>query len=90
MNHSVNATVGRHVQGASLATVAAYSTCAKPRAPISVPLTWEECTPELRSDQFTLHDIEQRLSQLTKDPWADYAKVRQHLATSMTRRLARR
>jgi glutamine cyclotransferase len=27
MNHSVEATAGRHVQGASLATLAAYSTC---------------------------------------------------------------
>jgi bifunctional non-homologous end joining protein LigD len=78
----------RHAQGAT--AVAAYSTRAKPRAPISVPLTWDECSPELRSDQFTLHNIEERLSRLAKDPWADYAKMHQHLTASMTRRLAGR
>ncbi|MFY4729703.1 DNA ligase D [Nitrospira sp. BLG_2] len=78
----------RNGQGAT--AVAAYSTRAKPRAPVSVPLTWDECSPELRSDRFTLHNIEERLSQLVKDPWAEYAKVRQHLTMDMKRRLAGR
>ncbi len=78
----------RNGQGAT--AVAAYSTRARPIAPISVPLTWNECTPALRSDQFTLHNIEERLSHLVKDPWAEYATVRQNLTESMTRRLARR
>ena len=76
--------------GRGATAVAAYSTRAKPRAPISVPLTWDECSPELRSDQFTLHNIEERLSRLAKDPWAEYAKVHQHLTVGMTRRLANR
>jgi bifunctional non-homologous end joining protein LigD len=76
----------RNSQGAT--AVAAYSTRAKPGAPISVPLTWDECSPEIRSDRFTLHNIEERLSQHAKDPWAEYAKVRQHLTESMKRRLA--
>ncbi len=75
----------RNGQGAT--AVAAYSTRAKPRAPISIPLAWDECSPELRSDQFTLQNIEERLSQLANDPWAEYAKVRQHLTASMAQRL---
>lgn len=76
--------------GEGSTAVAAYSTRARPGAPISIPLTWDECSPEIRSDQFTLRNIEERLSQLTKDPWADYAKVKQHLTASMKRRLAGR
>lgn len=76
--------------GRGATAVAAYSTRAKPRAPISVPLTWDECSPELRSDRFTLHNIEERLSRLAKDPWAEYAKVHQHLTESMKRRFADR
>lgn len=78
----------RNAQGAT--AVAAYSTRAKPRAPLSVPLRWKECTPELHSDRFTMHNIEERLSQLVADPWAEYATVRQHLTADMTRRLAGR
>jgi bifunctional non-homologous end joining protein LigD len=78
----------RNSRGAT--AVAAYSTRAKPRAPISVPLTWDECSPELRSDRFTLHNIEERLSRLTQDPWSEYAKVQQHLTVDMKRRLAGR
>ncbi len=76
--------------GRGATAVAAYSTRAKPRAPISVPLTWDECSPELRSDRFTLHNIEERLSRLTQDPWAEYAKMQQHLTMDMKQRLAGR
>lgn len=75
----------RNSRGAT--AVAAYSTRAKPRAPISVPLAWDECSPTLRSDQYTLHNIEERLSDLTTDPWGEYTTVRQQLTTSMARRL---
>ncbi len=76
--------------GRGATAIAAYSTRAKPRAPISVPLAWDECSPELRSDQFTLHNLSERLSQLVKDPWYEYAKVRQHLTENITRRLTSR
>ena len=76
--------------GPACYAVAAYSTRAKPRAPISVPLMWKECSPELRSERFTLNNSEERLSRLAEDPWAEYAKLRQHLTVSMKRRLADR
>ncbi|MDK2745399.1 MAG: DNA ligase D [Nitrospira sp. BO4] len=69
--------------GRGATTVAAYSTRAKPRAPLSAPLGWDELTPSLRSDQFNVHNIEERLSELAKDPWAGYETVQQHLTTSM-------
>ncbi len=71
----------RNGRGATI--VAAYSTRAKPRAPLSVPLAWDELTPSLRADQFTLQNIEERLLELAKDPWGEYEKVQQHLTVSM-------
>jgi len=69
--------------GRGATAVAAYSTRAKPRAPLSAPLAWDELTPSLRSDQFTVHNIEERLSELAKDPWDGYEMVQQHVTTSM-------
>ena len=50
----------RNVRGAT--SVAAYSTRATPAAPVAVPLTWDELTPRLRSDQFTVDNVRERLS----------------------------
>jgi bifunctional non-homologous end joining protein LigD len=63
-------------------SVAPYSTRAKPAAPLSVPITWEELTPALRPDQFTLANIDERLRKQKKDPWADYLKVKQRLTAA--------
>jgi bifunctional non-homologous end joining protein LigD len=56
----------RNARGAT--AVAAYSTRAKPGAPISTPLDWEELTTEIRSDHFTIRNLPERLSGLRKDP----------------------
>ena len=53
-------------------SVAPYSTRARPDAPLSVPIAWDELTPALRPDQFTLANIDARLARLKKDPWAEY------------------
>jgi bifunctional non-homologous end joining protein LigD len=63
-------------------SVAPYSTRARPAAPLSVPITWDELTPALRPDQFTLANIEARLKRLKKDPWAEYPKVKQRLTAA--------
>lgn len=63
--------------------IAAYSTRAKPNAPISVPIFWEEVGDEVRSDSFRVDNIMQRLSTLDEDPWKDYAKTRQRITSSM-------
>ena len=62
--------------------VAPYSTRAKPAAPLSVPIAWEELTPALRPDQFTLANIDARLARLKNDPWAEYMKVKQRLTVA--------
>ena len=67
----------RNVRGAT--SIAAYSTRATPAAPVSVPLTWDELTPRVRSDQFSLASVRERLSALRADPWERYWSVRQRL-----------
>ena len=66
-------------------SVAPYSTRARPEAPLSMPIAWEELTPILRSDQFTLANVDDRLARLEKDPWAEYDTVRQRLTAAARR-----
>jgi bifunctional non-homologous end joining protein LigD len=67
----------RNVRGAT--SVAAYSTRATPQATVSVPIGWDELTPSLRSDHFTIANLPQRLAGLVADPWAGYWTARQSL-----------
>jgi bifunctional non-homologous end joining protein LigD len=67
-------------------SVAAYSTRARPEAPVSVPLAWEELQRDLRPDQFTVKNLPRRLSSLKADPWARYFTLRQKLAAPRARR----
>ena len=67
----------RNTRGAT--SVAAYSTRAKPEAPVSVPLDWDELSPRLTSDHYTVANLPRRLAGLRKDPWARYWTVRQEL-----------
>ncbi|MCE9526652.1 MAG: DNA ligase D [Planctomycetales bacterium] len=60
-------------------SVAPYSTRAKPGAPVSTPLTWDELTPVIRSDDFHVGNVIQRLETMEQDPWRDIAKIKQSL-----------
>jgi bifunctional non-homologous end joining protein LigD len=60
-------------------TIAAYSTRARAGAPISVPLAWEELSPRLPSDHYTVASVTKRLTGLRADPWASYWTLRQRL-----------
>jgi bifunctional non-homologous end joining protein LigD len=67
----------RNARGAT--SVAPYSPRAKPGAPISVPITWSELSPRIRSDHYTLRNIARRLASLKRDPWRGIASTRQSL-----------
>jgi bifunctional non-homologous end joining protein LigD len=67
----------RNGRGATF--IAPYSTRARENAPIAVPLEWDELSPKLLPNHFTIRNIERRLAKLRRDPFEDLAKVVQRL-----------
>jgi bifunctional non-homologous end joining protein LigD len=58
--------------GRGATAVAAYSTRARPGAPISAPVRWEELGPALTPARFTVENIGRRLAALKSDPWEGF------------------
>ena len=75
----------RNTRGAT--AVAAFSTRARPGAPVSTPLAWDELSDDLRSDHFSVRSVAARLKALRQDPWAEYFAKRQTLSAPMRRKL---
>jgi bifunctional non-homologous end joining protein LigD len=57
-------------------SVAAYSTRARPGAPVSAPLSWEQLGRTTGANEFTVPNLKKRLR---NDAWAEMAKVKQKL-----------
>jgi len=76
----------RNQRGAS--TVSAYSIRARKDLPVSVPITRKELLTITSSAQWNISNIEQHLSKLKKDPWADY-KNNQQITQAMWKKLGR-
>ena len=77
------ATALRHaleaLRARSLALVTPYSPRARPGAPVSVPISWDELDdPDLRPDRFTIHDVPARLAEVG-DLFAGVLDHDQHL-----------
>jgi len=70
----------RNVRGAT--SIAAYSTRARPGAPVSVPVTWGEL-PRTRPDGYTVPTLPARLASLEQDPWAGYDQAGQPLSSAL-------
>ena len=67
--------------------VAAFSTRAKPQATVSVPLDWDELSPKLTNEQFTVNTVARRLARLKQDPWANFFRKKQKLPSEVLRLL---
>ena len=52
--------------------VAPYSTRARPGAPVSTPLAWDELGPEIGPAHFTVENLPARLVALSEDPWKEF------------------
>ncbi|MGQ7937848.1 DNA ligase D [Paraburkholderia sp. D1E] len=75
----------RNNRGSS--TVAAFSARARPGLGVSVPLSWDEVATTTSGDQWTIENVHERLEDLRRDPWADYAKTRQRITAAMRKSL---
>ena len=73
--------------GRTATAIAAYSTRARAGATVSVPVSWDELTPGIRSDEFTIRNLVDRLHSLKRDPWAKIGSIRQSLTTAVKKRL---
>ncbi|WP_262031567.1 non-homologous end-joining DNA ligase [Microvirga sp. Mcv34] len=59
--------------------IAPYSTRSRPGAPVATPIAWEELSPGLRPNGFTVENLSERLASLKRDPWAEMGKIDQTL-----------
>ncbi|MGF9756498.1 non-homologous end-joining DNA ligase [Microvirga sp. 0TCS3.31] len=66
--------------------VAPYSTRSRPGAPVATPIAWEELSPNLRPNGFTVENLGKRLTSLRKDPWAGIGKIDQVLPEQSPRK----
>jgi bifunctional non-homologous end joining protein LigD len=61
--------------------VAPYCPRARPGAPVSMPLGWDELSPAIGPAFFTLPTAPARLAALNDDPWGDFRKAAVALKT---------
>ena len=72
----------RNTRGAT--AIAPWSTRARPGAPVSVPLAWEELDRLKGGDQFGLAQAQALAQGRRRDPWAALSGARQRLTPAMT------
>ena len=58
-------------------SIAAFSTRARPDAPVSVPIVWAELSAKRTPDRFTIATVPGRVAKLKADPWKDYWRATQ-------------
>jgi bifunctional non-homologous end joining protein LigD len=73
-----------------MTAVAAFSTRARPGAAVSMPLAWEELTPEIGPAYFTIQNTPPRLATLQGDLWSGFRGAAAALPTTGTRAGRRR
>ena len=74
--------------GRGATAICPYSTRARAGAPVAVPVHWDELSPDLHPDQFTIRDLPDRLARLKSDPWEGIEKTRQGITVKMMKQLA--
>lgn len=67
----------RNARGATV--IASYSTRARSRAPVAVPIAWDELAPRTRADRYTALTLPSRLAALSRDPWEGFDDARRRV-----------
>ncbi|WP_437223058.1 DNA ligase D [Planctomicrobium sp. SH661] len=75
--------------GRGSTAIASYSTRARTGAPVATPLRWDELTPSLQPNGYTVANLRQRLRSLKADPWEDFFSVQQVLTKKMQSHVGR-
>jgi bifunctional non-homologous end joining protein LigD len=75
----------RNSRGAT--AIEAYSTRARPGAPVAAPIHWDELGDGVRADSFNVRNMAARMRELGADPWLDIGAVRQSITAEMRRRV---
>ena len=75
----------RNTRGAT--SVAAFSTRAKRRASVSVPIAWSEIEFIASSDSLSLQAVIGRLAQMDTDPWAEIDEIEQSITKQVWKHL---
>jgi bifunctional non-homologous end joining protein LigD len=60
-------------------SVAAYSTRARPGAPVSVPVSWDELARTKGGNHYSVVTLAKRLDSLKRDPWEEMTRCKQKL-----------
>lgn len=72
----------RNARGAT--SICPFSTRARPGAPVSAPLAWDELSGD-RAGAFDVASMTRRLAALERDPWEGFFELRQSVTRSMRR-----
>ena len=73
--------------GRGATAVAPFSTRARPGAPVAFTLAWEELTPSLSPERYSVENIDEVLSR--PDPWSEFFRTRQTLRRGIKKLLGR-
>jgi bifunctional non-homologous end joining protein LigD len=73
--------------GRGATAVGAYVPRARPGAPVSTPVSWEEVERNVKPAEFTLETVPRRLAALKADPWAEIGKIRQTISAAVRRQV---
>ncbi len=69
--------------GRGATAIASYSPRARPGAPVAVPLRWDELSPAVRSDCYSVDTLRRRLRALKADPWQGFFEAAVPLSAAM-------
>jgi bifunctional non-homologous end joining protein LigD len=75
--------------GRGATSVAPYSTRARPGAPVSTPLRWEELRSVSASNAFTIENLLPRLARQKRDPWEEALAPKQSFTRALRKFLGR-
>jgi bifunctional non-homologous end joining protein LigD len=77
----------RNARGST--AIANYSPRARPGAPAAVPLRWDELSPAVRSDHYTVETLQRRLGALKADPWEGFFEAAVPLGEALRKAVAK-